>query len=270
MKRFAILLPLLTMAAAECGTLADTSGAGRDYLIGWYKLPNRHYRTRAVVPGPGTLIPVLKRDGGYYSISCGGEIPLIKCPEGLEWGLTNSSMRGTKIGLDAASKEPYIVIEDRNAQYEADISRSGEKQFMIKTNKPSGLLDPAAKPPQTKDDFVGCYLPVYLTAFRSIVSKGWIFTRDSDKYHLQMQVARKDKWIVEEEPTALEPLRDRLGFVLGRDREIKLVFNHGLKRYELLTERDGNNLRIPLVRVSRSVPPETGAGHAPIGIPAWH
>jgi hypothetical protein len=271
MKRITLFLPMLAIIAAQCGTLAGTSSDGRDYLVGWYHLPNRHYNTRKIIPGPGHLIPVLKRDGGYYSICRGIEIPLKECPEGLEWGLTNSSMKGTRIGLDAASKEPYIIIEDRNAQYEGGISTSGEKQFMTKTNRPSGLLDPTAKPVRTKDDFVGCYLPVYFPAFRLIVTKRWVFTRDSDRYHLGIQLGRKDGWKAEApESTSLEPLPDKLGFVCGRNRQDRFVFNQDLKPYEYLSERGGNNLRIPLVRVSRSVPPGTGAGPAPIGIPAWH
>ena len=241
------------------------SESGRDYLLGWYMLPNRHYRTRAVLPGPGTLIPVLKRGGVYCSVSNGAEIPLKQCPEGLEWGLTESSMRGTKIGLDAASKEPYIIIEDRNAQYEGDMSTSGEKQFMTKIAEPPGLLTATAKPPQTVKDFTGCYQPLYFPAYQFII------TRDGDKYQIKEQKLSKDKWIAEEAAsTTLEPLPDKPGFAWGREQKVRLVFNRDLKRYEFLMGEDTNNITMPLVRVSPSLPPGTGASTAPIGVPAWH
>ena len=241
------------------------SESGRDYLLGWYKLPNRHYRTRAVLPGPGTLIPVLKRGGVYCSVSNGAEIPLKQCPEGLEWGLTESSMRGTKIGLDAASKEPYIIIEDRNAQYEGDMSTSGEKQFMTKIAEPPGLLTATAKPPQTVKDFTGCYQLLYFPAYQFII------TRDGDKYQIKEQRLSKDKWIAEEAAsTTLEPLPDKPGFAWGKEQKVRLVFNRDLKRYECLMGGDTNNITMPLVRVSPSLPPGTGASTAPIGVPAWH
>lgn len=263
--RLILAMLCVSIITTECGTLAGTSSDGRDYLIGWYHLPNRHYSTRKITPGPGCLIPVSKRDGGYYSISRGIEIPLKECPEGLEWGLTNSSMKGTKIGLDAASKEPYIILEDSNAQFEGGISTNGEKQFMTKTNKPSGLLDPTAKPPQTKGDFVGCYLPAYFPAYR------WIVTKDGDKYHLEGQTARKNGWKTEQRESAtLKPLTDKLGFAWDGERQIRLVFNHNLKRYECLLGPDNGSLTMPIVRVSPSLPPGTGAGTALIGIPAWH
>lgn len=66
MKRAAILFALLVIATAGCRTLSNASSGHCDYLIGWYKLPDRHYRTCEIIPGPGTLIPVLKKDGIYY------------------------------------------------------------------------------------------------------------------------------------------------------------------------------------------------------------
>jgi hypothetical protein len=265
MKRIATLLALLAITGTQVVALPDRPEGGRDYLIGWYKLPSRHYRTRAVLPGPGTLIPVLKRGGVYYSISRGIEIPLKECPEGLEWGLTESSMKGTKIGVDAASKEPYIIIEDSRAQYEADLATSGEKQFMTKIAEPPGLLTATAKPPQTLKDLIGCYQPLYFPAYR------WIITRDGDKYQIKQQRLSKDKWIAEEgASTTLQTLPDKPGFVWGREQELRLVFNRDSKRYECLMGRGANNLTIPLVRVSLSLPPGTGASTAPIGIPTFH
>jgi hypothetical protein len=265
MKRVAILLALLAITGTQGVTLEDRPGDGRNYLIGWYKLPNRHHRTRAVLPGPGTLIPVLKRGGVYYSISRGIEIPLKECPEGLEWGLTESSMKGTKLGVDAASKEPYIIIEDSRAQHEGDLSTSGEKQFMTKIAEPPGLLNPTAKPPQILNDLLGCYQPLYFPALR------WVITIEGDKYQLTGQRAGKDEWIAEErESRTLEPLPEKPGFVWGRKQEFKLVFNRDLKRYECLMERGTNKLAMPLVRISRSLPPGAAANGPPIGIPTWH
>jgi len=264
MKRIATLLALLAITATQVVALPDTPEGGRDYLIGWYKLPNRHYRTRAVLPGPGTLIPVLKRGEVYYSISRGIEIPLKECPEGLEWGLAGSSMKGTKIGVDAASKEPYIIIEDSRAQYEGDFSTSGEKQFMTKIAEPAELVNPTAKPPQTLNDLIGCYRPQYFPAFR------WVITRDGDKYQLKGQRAGKGEWIAEESDSwTLEPLPDKPVFVWGRKQEFRLVFNPDLKRYECLMEGSANKVTMPLVRVSPSLSSGTGANTARIGIPTW-
>ncbi len=267
MKRLVTLLLLVTLAGTGCRMSTKTPADDRDYLIGWYKLPNRHYRTREVLPGPGTLIPVFKRSGIYYSVCRGVEVPLKVCPEGLEWGLTESSMRGTKLGVDETSKAPYIIIEDARAQYEADLSTSGEKQFMTKIDRPSGLLDPTTTPPRTADDFLGCYQPVWFPVFR------WILSKDGDKYHLEGQTADKASWKSEEhESTALEPLSDKLGFAWSSsEKEPRLVFNRKLKRFECAMRPNGN-LAMPLVRVTPSLPPGTGTPSPAmeIGIPSWH
>jgi len=288
MKRIVLLFVLSAVTSSGCFTWIGTSGkengggttvarsrmtqriipgaiCSNDYLVGWYKLPRRHYRTREIIPGPGTLIPVLKRGGGCYSVCRGIEVPLKACPEGLEWGFPESSMRGTKIGLDKSSKEPYIIIEDANAQYEGDYSTSGEKQFMTKTNRPAGLLDATSKPPFTNDGFIGCYQPLWFTGFR------WIIRKVGGEYRLDGQIAGKDGWQSEKHETAvLEPLQNQLGFAWGRKKEYQLVYNRDLRRIEC-TIGDGGII-MPLVRVKESQPGGIGTLYPPmaIGIPSWH
>ncbi|MBI5686466.1 MAG: hypothetical protein HZC54_15445 [Verrucomicrobia bacterium] len=268
MKMFLTVLMLAILAATGCRSSPKTSADNRDDLLGWYQLPNRHYRTREILPGPGTLIPVFKRGGVYCSVCRGVEVPLKPCPEGLEWGPAESSMRGTTIGVDTSSKMPYIAIRDLNAQYEADISTFGEKQFMSKIKKPSGLLDPTTTPPRTADDFLGCYQPVWFPVFR------WIISRDGGQYHLEGQIADKDGWKTKKhEAATLEPLPDKLGFVWGRKKENRLVFNGASKRFEcVLGPDDKLNLKMPLARINPVLPPGTGATSPPmsIGIPSWH
>ncbi|MBI5818425.1 MAG: hypothetical protein HZA88_05515 [Verrucomicrobia bacterium] len=268
MKRLGILFVLVILTATGCRPSPKTSAGDRDYLLGWYELPRRHYSTREVIPGFGTLIPVLKKGGSYYSVSHGVEVPLKACPEGLEWGLGQSSMRGTKIGVDAASKAPYISIEDQNAQYEGGYSTFGEKQFMTRIDRPSGLLDPTTSPPQTIDDFLGCYQPLWLPVLR------WELIRDGNKYHVKTQILNKDGWKTEESASvALEPLPKQLGFVCSSKKKAKLIFNRDLKRFECVMGPDDNhNLTMPLVRIMPSLVSGTGATSPPkeIGIPTWH
>jgi len=256
---------LLVVASTGCRTNSHTTMVKSDDLVGWYKLPNRHYRTREITPGPGTLIPVFKRTGIYYSVCRGMEVPLKACPEGLEWGLLPSSMKGTKIGLDGASHEPYIIIEDAAAQYEGDYSTSGEKQFMTKIDKPSWLLDPTTRPPRTNEDFIGYYLPVWFSVYR------WVVIKNGDKYRLEAQIAGKDGWKSEDRETAdLVPLPDRLGFTWGGKKGNCIVYNRDCNRFEYVLGEDGP--RMPLVRVDASLPVGTGAVSSPvgIGIPSWH
>jgi hypothetical protein len=265
MKRLATGVMMAVILTCGCHTVMDRSSGNRDDLIGWYRLPNRHYRTREVLPGPGTLIPVFKRDGVYYSICRGSEVPLKVCPEGLEWGPTESSMKGTKIGVDQASGQPYIVIDDANAQYEADYSTYGEKQFMTRIRRPFGLLNPTTRPPRSNDDFRGCYLPVWFPVFR------WIVRQDGGKYHIEGQTAQKDGWRAEaRDSSKLEPLPDRMGFAWGGKQELRLLFNHDLHRFECASP-DGK-FRMPLARVNPSLPPGTGTTSPPMdmGIPSWH
>lgn len=164
-------------------------------------------------------------------------------------------MKGTKIGLDEVSKESYIIIEDSEDQ--GDYSTSGEKQFMTKIDAPSGLLDPTTKPPCTNDDFLGCYQPVWCPVFRCIISK-----KDDNKYY-------RDSWIegqTEHESEEITPLTERLGFAWGSKKEVKLMYNGSLNRFECVLS---DSFRMPLVRVIPSLPSGTGAmpPEINIGIP---
>jgi len=235
----------------------------RDYLIGWYNLPDRNYSNRKAVPGPGTLIPVFKRAGVYYSTCRGVEVPLKVCPEGLEWGWTPSSMVGTKIGLDEASRKPFIIIEDRKAQENDDYSISGEKQFMTKMEKPACVRDPTIKSPRTHDDMLGCYEPVYFPLIRFMLSK------KGSQYWGQGELATKDGWEqMQKEPLEITLLSDKLGFSFGKDKAM-IVFNQAQKRVEYVNP-DG--VTMPLVRVKQPLLPcmESKPSPVEIGIPSWN
>ncbi len=256
-----VRLSLLLLGLAISGCRA----AGPESLEGWYQLPNRHYRTRGVIAGPGTLIPVFQRAGVFYSVCRGIELPLNVVSNGLEWGCLPSSMEGTRIGRDERSGEPYLVIQDRNAQYEADWSIYGERQSMVKIRRPSGLLDPVTAPPRTIGDFVGCYIPVWSPGFR------WSIHKDGNAYCLDAHVAEKQGWEPEpHESVVLDPLPGGLGFQWGRKLENRLIYHETLSRYEYASS-DGR-ARMPLARVNDTAPPETGVPSPAmeIGIPSWH
>jgi len=264
-----VCLAAVLLAGTGCrtgGTAVPAPGP-RDDLIGWYQLPNRHYRTREIVPGPGTLIPMFKHDGVYYSVCRGMEIPFTVCPNGLEWGLLPSSMKGTTIGLDAATQEPYIIIEDSNAQYEGGNSTSGERQFMFRIKRPAGLLEATAAAPKSLDDFIGCYQAVWLPGLR------WTVRKEGAVWQVAVQVAKADgTWSEpQHEKVVVEPLSGRLGLAWGRGKETaQLVFNPGLSRFEC-RYMDGR-LCLPLARVAPETPAETGlpSPRMIIGIPSWH
>ncbi|MDZ4200459.1 MAG: hypothetical protein U1E27_14385 [Kiritimatiellia bacterium] len=249
-----------------CRSVHESGIGPRDDLVGWYHLPNRHYRTREILPGPGTLIPVLKMNGAYYSVCRGVEVPLLECEEGLEWGALPSSLKGTKIGRDPASREIYIVIEDSRAQYEGDYSVSGEKQGMTKIDRPTGLLDPTTTPPRSSEDFVGCYLSVWFPYFR------WMISRQDEVYQLKWQSAEKEWKSESTETVDLIPLTDTLGFMWGRKKEYRMVYNPDLHRFECLYGDPGIRLRMPLTRIDESLPPGSGipSPRISIGIPSWH
>jgi hypothetical protein len=263
MKKAMLVLLFLTVVTTGCRVVPAEPGGERDYLIGWYNLPHRTHSTHEVMPGPGTLIPVFKRGGVYYSTCRGVEVPLKVCPEGLEWGWTPSKMVGTKIGLDKASQKPYIIIEDRKAQENDDYSISGEKQFMTKIEKPAFVRDPTIKPPRSHDDMLGSYEPVYFPLIRLTLSK------NGKQYCVQGKMATKDGWeMIHKEPLELELLPGKLGFS-NKKFNAMLFFNQDNKRVEYV-DRDG--IIMPLVRVSSSLLPcmESKPSLVEIGIPSWN
>ncbi len=222
-----------------------------DHLLGWFKMTDGD-----------TIIPVFKRDGTYYSVCRGFEIPLKECPEGLEWVLTPSSMVGTMIGFDEASNAYYIIIEDQGLASNYEPYISGEKQPMVRIDKPSWLLDPTALPPRTNDDFLGHYRAIWFPWFRFEIRK------EGESYFGAYQMlSETGLWEPEGDPDGLAPLPDRLGFT-GFDRETRhiLTYNEALKRFELTNS-------MPLARVTPSSWPEADAVRLPtmrIGIPSWH
>ena len=269
--------------ASDTAANSPASAPSRDYLVGWYTMLPRDRRTNKVLPGPGTLIPVLKIDGAYYSVCRGVEIPFKECPEGLEWDATPSSMVGTKIGLDKESGTVYLAVVDANVQ--DDNYEPGRKQPLAKIDKPADLLDPAAPAPRTNDDFVGWYQPALFPYSRYQVRK------EGDKYIAVMQRARLDGlagstqpgsqtaretiWEAVDKPAEITPLPDRLGFVFGSGKKaMHLTYNKALKRFEFEMPAPGAPpLRMPLARIPAPPAPHLDAVpllKARIGIPSWH
>ena len=107
-KTFMVGTFFVTMSAlAGCSTPTSQPQAGpRDHLIGWYELPNHPGNSQEIIPGSGTLIPIFKIDGTYYSVCRGIETPLKECPDGLEWVAEQKGF------LSAAQGPAYRLIPD--------------------------------------------------------------------------------------------------------------------------------------------------------------
>lgn len=254
MTRAMPLMFILGLAATGCGP------ASHDNLLGWYRLPSYDANQR-VLPGPGTLIPIFKRDGVYHSTCRGFEVPLKKSPDGLEWAPLPSSMEGTRVGLDQASGRPYILIRD--------LLRQGEwwegMQFMERIEKPLWLLDPTTKPPKSLDDFLASFIPAWAPYFR------WTVYKEGDKYGVRGEYLEEKGWKLHpEESAALIPLAGQLGLAWKKGK-VSLIFSSALRRYEcVMGDETSAKLRMPLVRTgggheSPTVPPPMS-----IGIPSWH
>ncbi|MHC4404092.1 MAG: hypothetical protein ACYTG0_30930, partial [Planctomycetota bacterium] len=205
MKRATGLLILIALIIIGCHNTLTKQCAGADDLCGWYK-----------VSAGNRLIPVFKIDGTYCTVmSRGGfEIPLVECPNGLEWPATPpSSMAGTKIGFNEESNEIYISIVDQNREYQDASFTSGKKQSMTAIGKPSWLRDATAQPARTHDDFLGWYEPVWCPYVRGQIRK------ESGKYLLACQLLQqpgdKGLWVPHSKQYELTPLPDRLGFAMG-------------------------------------------------------
>jgi hypothetical protein len=274
MAKHCIGILFIIMTVANCIGKSDSNtpqianksiseNADRDYLVGWYKMGRR-------------LIPVLKNEGGYYSVCRGVEVPLKQCPDGLEWGLTKSSMKGTTIGFDEAAKSYYIIIKDSmRASVEEETLESiringfemGKKTPATKIDKPERLLDANASPPKTIDDFLGVYQPVWFPYVRFEIKK------EGDKYfgqELNLRPNDPNGWAKRGKPREMTPLSDKLGFT-GLD----IIYNQTLNRFEIIMKGDGKEqpatLRMPLVRNPASSPDSnTGLQKTVIGIPSWH
>jgi hypothetical protein len=282
-----LVLPLIAacalLTAAGCSTppkRAESNGpaAARqaadgeqpecDHFVGWFKLPDRNWKTGEIVPGPGTLIPVLKVNGTYYSVCRGMEVPLKPCPKGLEWAYTPSSMVGTTIGYDQASGEYYLHVLDQAAQYPDNCRICGEPQTMMRIDKPSWLRDPTADRPHTNDDFAGWYELVWFPGLQ------WQIRQDDQQWVLTGRGVTS--WDTADDPLSLTPLADGPGFAWhDSESDYRIVYSDARGRFELVSpprESDSHVLRAPLARIASPVLPESDPPRPPmrIGIPSWH
>jgi hypothetical protein len=271
--------PVMAVALLGLAILGCTRPGGsfrdsfRGDYCGWFKLPARTER-KQIVPGDDTLIPVFQRGGTYYSVWRGFEIPFRACPEGLEWALTPSSMAGTKIGWDAKSKTYYLAVMDSQADNYSDGRYGiGEKESLTRTGKPSGLLPAKARHPRSNDDFLGAYQLVWLPQARFEIRK------EGERYvsqKLEFSGPSPGTWKASAELTKILPLPDQPGFCFEQDRNIRLVYDENLKRFELVVERKEMTpsvIHAPLARLPAHSWSGDGSDSSPmlkIGIPAWH
>jgi hypothetical protein len=275
MKAIPVSLILIGMGLWGCQTSnapsvnEDSESAHGDNMIVWYKLLPRDRMSRRVVPPGGTLIPILKIDGSYYTVCRGIEIPLKECPEGLQWALTPSSMSETTIGFHGPSETCSIRIVDRQRANFDDFYLPDEMPAlpMTRVDRPADLPDATAPPPQTLDDFLGWYEPAWLPWVR------WEIRKDGQRYwavEQQYQVVEQPAgWKGRGEPYELIPLPDELGFTgrPGRNPH-RFAYNDVRKCFELVLLNSG--ARMPLARVTPSSGSDAGLPSMMIGIPAWH
>ena len=257
-----LLVAILAGTMAGCVNPPERSQVGsRDHLLGWFR--------RA---GSDTIIPVFKRDGTYFSVWHGFEIPFKECPGGLEWAITPSSMIGTRIGWDAAAKTYYLAVMDCQASNFSDGRYGcGEKEQLIRIDMTVELPDAKALPPRTREDFLGSYQPIWSPAIRIEIRK------DGDRYFSSDRILdRSGDWKPFGEMRELIPLTDQLGFTgFERNGNHRLVYHQALKRFELVmsnAKSDPGILRMPLARVQAPLSPDRALASSPvltIGIPSW-
>jgi hypothetical protein len=236
--------------------ILPTSGSGgvgaADPFVGWYLL------------GEDRLIPVLKRDGTYYSVCRGFEVPFKKCAEGLEWAVAGSSMMGTKIGAHGA----YISIVDAQLGNFVESYVPGVKQELTRIDRPAWLLEAKGRRPRKNDDFVGWYVPIWFPYVKMEIRK------DGEKYlGVYHELQEDGSWKAQGESMELAPLGDRLGFT-GFDRDVRyrITYNKSLRRFELGGGTSPSE-RMPLARVSASWEmgyDVFGPNAMKVGIPTWH
>lgn len=241
----------------------------QDSLIGWHELPNRHFQTREVLPGPGTLIPVFKVDGAYYSIARGFEVPLKPCAEGLEIWPARHGMKASIIGFDEKEGRVYIIINDYMSSCMIEWWVADEKRFLEKAEAPSWLPDSIeAKAPETNDGFIGFYQPVWYPIRIEVKKDGGKYL--TNDYGLDSQCLWKPRHPFDE----IAPLPEGLGFSLGKGNEkARLIYNESRRRYEITLGDASCLARMPLERIpSLDAPwkplysPKSGG----VGIPVWH
>lgn len=272
------LAPIIAVAVLGLAISGCTRpvGSSRDSFhgdyCGWFNLPGRNER-KEIIPGDDTLIPVFRRDGTYYSICRGFEVPFKASPDGLEWAVTPSSMTGTKIGRDAASKAYYLAVLDSQASNYSDGRYGvGENEMLTRTGKPAGMLSATARPPRSNDDFLGTFQMVWFPRVRFEIRK------DGERYasqELEFRGPSLGNWETNARPVELLSLPGEMGFCFKEDRDIKLVYDEDLKRFELAAKREGMTaaIRSPLAHVSANSAPRSGPVSLlalKIGIPSWH
>ncbi len=240
-------------------------GSGRDVMIGWYKLLDTR---REGVRYRNALIPIFKIEGAYYTVCRGTEAPLKECPDGLEWALKESSLVGTTIRYDNSSNTCSIRIVDSARQDEAYVAKEAPFVPMTRIEKPSGLLDATAPRPQTLDDFLGFYQPIWLPWIRMELRK------DGGRYLMADQrldlLDPQGEWKTGGKPRELTPLPDKLGFRSdpGAKDPQPFTYNEALMRFEIVLRN--SELRMPLAKVAPSAKVDAALPVMPIGIPAWH
>jgi hypothetical protein len=241
--------------------------SGRDAIIGWYKLLDTR---RGGARYRGALIPIFKIEGTYYTALRGFEAPLKECPDGLEWSLKESSLVGTTIQYNNSANTCSIRIVDsaRERFEESYVAKEAPFVPMTRVEKPSGLLDATARPPQTLDDFLGFYQPIWLPWIR------FELRRDGGRYLIASQeldlLEPQGEWKSRSQPYELTPLSDRLGFAgsPAGGGPYTFAYNEALKRFELVLTKPG--MRMPFAKVTPSTKTDAASPTMPIGIPAWH
>ncbi len=228
-----------------------------DPLVGWF----------ATSDG-ARLVPVLKHGAAYYSICRGFEVPFRPTPEGLLWDAEQSSMAGTTIGFDPATGARYLAVFDSQAaKFTDSASGVGEKQPLMRVDRPAWLRDPTTDPPRSLDDFLGWYEPVWFPHAR------WQLVREGDAYVVAYEtrgVSCDDRR--EDVRYVLTPLAGRLGFTGFErgNRDITLAYNPELRRYELCM-RPTCEIRMPLARIAPpATRPADDTSNIRVGIPSWH
>lgn len=236
---------LIAAICSGCSSIPKEAPGNHDHLLGWYE--RRGFRDSI------SIIPVMKRDGRYFSICRGIEVPLKEVPGGLAWGFEKSSMEGTMIGMEGNTV--YLELKDDRAPQDGEGSEYHQGYHTLhRISMPSKLLNSKAKRPNNLDDVLGCYQPVYFPYYR------WFIKKVDDGYKLEAQIVSGNEWLTRENESAkLTPLPDRIGFTWGNERNhMELIYNDEQKRYEAI--RPDGSIVMPLARIKnpeKETPPHS-------------
>lgn len=242
-----------------------------DKLTGWFKLPGRRFLWG------DRYLSFFLRDGVYYSVCRGFEIPFKRTPEALEWGLAPSSMKGTRIAFADKQNSCYLIVVDQQLMtyIDSDDYNPDEKHLLTRTSKPLELLETLASPPRTNDDFLGWFQPVYQPHLIQIEVK-----REGENYLALVHVQREPGLWTPEKPCELRPRENELGFT-GKHaykNNPSLSYNESLQRFELTLTLRGDSREPVLIRMPLAPIPSSDAlrifdasqSIIAIGIPSWH